>query len=281
MSPSTKIFGLLGFPVRHSLSPLMHNAALRALKINARYKLFEKKSDEVEAFLSDLPKGNIRGLNVTIPYKEKVSKFLGKNKSKEAGLIGAVNTIVVDRKGTLKGYNTDYLGFRKHIRELKLKPKRVAMIGAGGAAKAVCFALIKIGVDEIVIYDIDRFKSLALIRRFKDLFTGSSFLAVGSVHELHIKNKDLLINTSPVGMKENDPVLVDASWLHKDLFVYDLIYNPQETRLLKLAKERGLDYANGLGMLLYQGAESFNCWLKPRKAPVEVMRRALMKGVHR
>ena len=272
-----KTYGLLGNPIKHSFSPAMHNAALRALKINAKYKLFEKDLKQLPVFFASLKKNNICGFNVTIPYKERALEYLN---SKSSGVreIGAANTVVVSKEGKLTGFNTDYLGFAKHLLELKVKPKNVALIGAGGAAKAVCFALgKKSSVGQIAIFDLDKFKSVALVKRFKDVFPQVSFSAVARVEDLKIQDKDLLINASPVGMKQDDHCLIDAAMLHKDLFVYDLIYNPAETKLLKLAKDRGLRFSNGLGMLLYQGVESLAHWIKPKKPPVEIMRQALSK----
>nr|MBP7215955.1 shikimate dehydrogenase [Candidatus Omnitrophota bacterium] len=257
----------------------MHNSAFRALKINARYVLFEKRPDEVEQFLKQLAKRGIKGLNVTFPYKEKVFTLLGKRVSPSARVIGAVNTITVAKNGSLRGYNTDCLGFAKHLKQLKVKPKKVALIGAGGAAKAVCFALATSGTPEITIYDIDRFKSLSLVKHFRHIFVNTHFLAVGQADDLALAKKDLLVNASPVGMHEQDPCLVSPDALHQGLFVYDLIYNPTETKLLTLAQARGLSCANGLGMLLHQGAEAFSIWMKPKKAPVEVMRKALEEAL--
>jgi shikimate dehydrogenase len=117
------------------------------------------------------------------------------------------------------------------------------------------------------------------MKRFNYIFPDVRFKAVGSIEELHLKDKDLLINASSVGMNPEDPLLVNQSMLHPDLFIYDLIYNPKETKLLELAKGKGLRYSNGLGMLLYQGAESLSLWISPKKAPVEVMREILEKGV--
>lgn len=277
--PPIKIYGLLGYPVGHSFSPVMHNAAFRHLKIKAKYRLFAKKSEELKGFLQSLPGQNICGLNVTIPYKENAITYLSGYRSYAVNMIGAANTIMVDKNKRLKGFNTDYLGFIRHIKELKIKPKRTAVIGAGGAAKAVIFALLKNGVKEISVYDIDKYKSLSLAKRFRDNFPESKFLVVAAVKDLNIEDKDLLINASPIGMHAQDPCLVSSSMLHPELFVYDLIYNPLETPLLKLAKDRGCRYANGLGMLLYQGVESFNIWMKPKKAPVEIMRKALTKEI--
>jgi shikimate dehydrogenase len=276
-----KIFGLIGYPVKHSLSPLMHNAAFKRLKLKAKYKLFPLQERELKVFLSNLKKKNIFGLNITIPHKERVLGFIDGYISEDVRAIGAANTIIVDKNGKLKAYNTDCLGFARHIKELKLKPKKIAIIGAGGAAKAVIFALIKNKAREICIYDIDKFRSLSLVKRFSDMFAGCRFKAVAGIEELGIKDKDMLINASPVGMKEADPLLVSPLELHKNLFVYDIIYNPSQTKLLKAAKDAGCGCSNGLGMLLYQGVEALELWIKPRIAPVEAMRRALEKGVRR
>ena len=135
--------------------------------------------------------------------------------------------------------------------------------------------------QEVVIYDIDKFRSLSLMKKFNQEFTGTQFLATGSIEGLNLKDRDLLVNASPVGMKKDDPLLVSPAMLHPGLFVYDLIYNPQETKLLKLARENNLSCANGLDMLLYQGVEALGLWIAPKKAPVEVMRSALEKGARR
>lgn len=272
-----KLFGLLGYPVKHSYSPAMHNAALRALKIKAAYRLFAKKPFEVKGFLLSLRKRNIRGLNVTIPYKESVLQYLDRT-SAAVKAIGACNTIIVEKDGALKGFNTDYLGFAKDLSLLKVRPRKAAVIGAGGAAKAVCFALAKKNAEEVCLYDIDKFKSFDLARRFNEIFPSCRFLVAGSMEDLRLKHKDLLVNASPVGMHGNDRSPAEPSQLHPDIFVYDLIYNPAMTRLLFLAKRQGCRFANGLGMLLYQGAVSFRHFTK-RNAPVKVMHRALMEAL--
>ncbi len=271
-------FGLVGNPINKSLSPLMHNAALSYLKIKARYKLFPLEEKELNDFFANLNKKNIRGLNVTIPYKEKILQCTGGVKNNAVSSIGSTNTLVIDNAGRIKFFNTYYLGFLRHIRELKLKPKKVAIIGAGGAARAVCFALGKNKAIEVSIYDIDSFRSLALMKRFNYIFPDIKFNAAGNIADLRLQDKDLLVNASSVGMNPKDPLLVNPSMLHPNLFIYDLIYNPKETKLLKLAKEKRLKYSNGLGMLLYQGAESLNLWIRPKKAPVNVMREALEKA---
>jgi len=271
-----KLYGLIGYPIKHSLSPCMHNAALKALKIKAKYKLFELRTEQLEEFLNNLDKNNICGFNITIPYKEKVLPYLD-IKSWEVCKIGAANT-VVNKDGKLKGFNTDYAGFSRHLKELKIKPRKVAIIGAGGAAKAVCLALGKSRAEEICIYDIDAFKSLNLVNHFKDMFSETKFLAVARIEELNLGNKDLLVNASPVGMRQDDPCLIEDKLLHKHLFVYDLIYNPAETKLIAKARKAGIGFSNGLGMLLYQGVLSFKHFTA-KDAPIKIMQAALEKGV--
>ncbi|MBM3254864.1 MAG: shikimate dehydrogenase [Candidatus Omnitrophica bacterium] len=276
-----KIFGVLGYPVKHSLSPAMHNAAFRQLKIKASYKKFEVRPEELGRFLKTIEAKNICGLNVTAPHKEKILSYLTGYKTSAADEIGAVNTIVVSKDNRLKGYNTDYLGFSKHLSGLGLRPKRIAIIGAGGAAKAVCFSLAKKGASQIAIYDIDRYKSISLMQRLQESFPGCGLIAVDSIEGLELSDKDLLVNASPVGMKPEDRCLITAAMLPSSIFVYDLIYNPAETKLLSLARQKGLRYSNGLGMLLYQGAESFNLWMKPKKAPLAVMSAALKQALRK
>jgi len=271
-----KVYGVLGYPVKHSFSPSMHNAALRALGIKATYKLFEIKPSELENFISGLKENNIWGFNVTIPYKEKILGYLNGRLAAAVKVIGAANTVKVGPGGKLSGLNTDFLGFSRHLAELKFKPHKVALVGAGGAARAICYALAKKQAREVVIYDIDRFRSIALGERFKKSFPSTNFIAAGSIEELNLADKDLLVNATPVGMKPEDPCLFSARVLHRELFVYDLIYNPARTKLLELAASLGLSYSNGLGMLLYQAIVPFKEWTG-RSAPLALMRMALEK----
>lgn len=275
-----KIYGLIGFPVKHSLSPLMHNAAFRYLKIKAEYKLFPLKEEELKDFLNNLYKNRIFGLNVTIPYKEKVLEYLDW-KSPQVRFTGAVNTIVVGRNNYLRGYNTDGIGFNRHlVYDLKFNPKdkNVLILGAGGAAKAVTYQLIRKKVSSITIYDIDKQKAKDLKERLYRESDESIIKLVSSLEEVNFKEIDLLINATPVGMKEDDPCLVKKEMLHKDMLVYDLIYNPAQTKLLKLAKKVGARTSNGLMMLLYQGALSFKHFTG-KDAPLHIMEEALKKGV--
>ena len=261
MDFSLKIYGLVGYPLGHSFSPLMHNAAFKRLNISGEYRLFQKQPEELESFLRNLEDENIWGLNVTIPYKEKVLDldFIEPDRTaRYAREIKVINTIV--RKGKdLTGFNTDIAGFLRHLNKLNFDPlnKRIALLGAGGVGKAVAYAVAKKGAREIAIFDLDRNKSENVVNMLGELFPDLNAVVVDEVEQLSIINKDLLINATPVGLKEDDPCLIEEDVLHKDLFVYDLIYNPSPTKLLSLAESKGLQYSDGLGMLVYQGAFSF------------------------
>jgi shikimate dehydrogenase len=278
--PPARIYGVLGYPAKHSLSPLMHNAAFRALKIDAEYRIFEIAPDQLNGFLSSLSAGNIHGLNVTVPYKEKVIDFVTLNgESAHLKQVRAVNTVVL-RQGVWLGFNTDIPGFARDLREngFEIYGKSAAILGAGGASKAVAYCLAEAGARDIAMYDIDKVKLDGIIGLIKTLFPKASIRAAAGIEELDIDEKDLLINATPIGMKPDDPCLVREDLLHKGLFVYDLIYNPKETKLLRLAKERGARAANGLGMLLYQGVLAFTHFTG-EGAPIQVMRAALEEGV--
>jgi len=287
--PKKKIYGLLGYPVKHSFSPAMHTEAFRVLNINAEYKPFEIKPEELDGFLHSLREQNIYGLNVTVPYKEQILDFVKFDKSSipasYAERIGAVNTMAF-KDNSWYGFNTDIAGFMQHlvvdnIDNIAVIGKRAAILGAGGAGRAVAYALAELKAAEIVIFDLDIKKAENVVKMIKDKCKNSNNIKVAvSNADLNIRDKDIFVNATMVGMKETDPCVIEEDMLHKNLFVYDLIYNPVETKLIKLAKKAGLKYANGLKMLLYQGMLSFEIWMGER-APQEVMWQALQKELVR
>jgi len=275
-----KTYGLIGWPVKHSFSPAMHNSAFKYLKINATYKLFPLKEEELADFLKSLPKNKICGLNVTIPYKEKVLDYLDW-KSPEVRFCGSANTILVEKNNYLKGYNTDGIGFNRHlIYDLKFNPqdKNVLILGAGGAAKAITDQLGRCKVKSITIYDIDKEKAKNLKEKLSEEFKDCKIQNVSFLEEINFKDINLLINATPCGMNPDDPCIIREEMLHKDMLVYDLIYNPPQTKLLKLAQKIGARHSNGLGMLLYQGMRSFEIWTG-KVAPKKIMLEALLKEV--
>jgi shikimate dehydrogenase len=254
----------------------MHNAAFQELAIDAEYRIFEKPAEQLEFFLHSLQNEHIFGLNVTVPFKEKVIPYMH-TLTKEAQLIGAVNTI--KREGEcLHGFNTDAAGFIKHLTEdLFFIPedKHISIIGAGGAARAITIALAGLRPQVISLFDLEKSKALSLCELVRKNFPDVSALSVGAIDDLFMQGTDLLVNATPNGMRESDPCLVRASAINKYMLVYDLIYTPAETKLLRLAKEQGARFANGLGMLLYQGMIAFEIWTG-KEAPQEVMRNALL-----
>jgi len=285
MSISKRIYGLIGYPVKHSFSAAMHNAAFKYSKekgeidYDAEYRLFEVKPQDLGVFLNSLAEQNIHGLNVTIPHKEKTAGFIQlDDKSSYLKHIKAVNTIA--KKGDVWiGHNTDIPGFSRHLKEyVDPSGKRAAILGAGGAGKAVAYAIADSKAAEIVIYDIDNNKTSNVISVIKSLFKDFNIKSVDSIGRLNLSDKDILINATPVGMKDTDPCLVSEEMLHKNLFVYDVIYNPPKTKLLKLAEKAGAKTANGMKMLLYQGMLSFKIWTG-KDAPREVMWKALSSQI--
>jgi len=259
------IYGIIGNPLGHSLSPLMHNAAFKELGVDAVYKAFPLEADDVQDFFKKLKEKAcpIFGLNVTVPYKEVVLEYVDAL-APLAEKIGAVNTIVVTQDRRLIGYNTDAPGFLAHLTELQfnLTDKRVAILGAGGSARAILaiLCLIPERPQSIRIYNRTSSRVDQLIADLQSRIDLSIVETVEHVEDLNIELADLLINTTSMGLKEEDPCLVEESFFHPDMLVYDLIYNPPETLLLKMAKERGTQTSNGLGMLYYQGVLSLQHW---------------------
>jgi len=279
ISGKTKIYGIFGYPVEHTFSPGMHNSAFKKLGMDASYVPFavppEKLEDAVRAVL---PLG-LCGLNITVPHKERVLAFLDEL-SEEARVIGAVNTIEV-RNGRLIGHNTDGRGFLRSLRErggMDPKGKKFLFIGSGGAARAVGFSLALAGAAEIVFRDLDVRKASLLASDIQDK-TGVPAICI--THEMlqeYATGADCLINATPLGLKRTDPLPIPAAIVMPKHLLCDLVYNPPETALLKMARKKGAKRLPGLGMLLYQGVIAFEIWTG-RKAPVLVMKNALSRQI--
>jgi shikimate dehydrogenase len=269
-----KIYGIIGHPIKHTLSPAMHNAAFAAVGIDAAYVPFEVRPQDLKSAVKNLISLGISGFNVTIPHKTSCMELLDKT-DESARLIGAVNTINV-KKGKLTGYNTDGRGFLRSLKDdLDITPngKNVFIVGAGGAARAVVCVLLLNGAASVTIVDRIKEKAVELVNSYPARISVKS-IDYKQDWAPHIKNADLLINASPVGMKDSDPSPVNINLLHRDLSVFDLIYN-KHTRLVKAAKAKGLRACGGFGMLLYQGVFAFEIWTG-KKAPVAIMRNALI-----
>ncbi|WP_408954687.1 shikimate dehydrogenase [Natroniella sp. ANB-PHB2] len=281
INSSTKLVGLLGDPVEHSKSPVMHNAVFDQLDLNYRYLAFQVKAEEVKEALQGIKALGIKGVNVTIPHKEVVINSLD-SLSKEAKLIGAVNTIE-NKEGRLIGHNTDGQGFMKALEKeggFSAQGKKVLIIGAGGAAKAVAFQLGLEGASELYITNRTFESAVNLAKDLDEKLTLSKVKAFPLEEEALVNDLpelDLIVDTTPIGMypQTNIAPVIGDRLLEKSSLITDLVYNPVETVLLKRAKELGVKTVSGLGMLIYQGAIAFEIWTG-QKADVEVMKNAIL-----
>ncbi len=276
----TKVTGLFGYPVEHSLSPLFHNAASASLGLNFVYLPFAVKPEELKAAVKSVMSLNMVGVNVTIPHKEKVLPYLDQI-SPEAKAIGAVNTIH-NKRGKLTGYNTDGDGFIESLKRqggFDPRDKNVFLLGAGGAAYAISFALIKGGIKKLILTNRTYSKGKGLLEHLEKIFQDNHQLSLVEFEERNssfvMSEIDLLINATSIGMHSGDPSLIAPEVLQPNIFIYDVVYN-RKTPLLKLAEERNLASLGGLDMLIYQGALSFEIWTG-QKAPIETMKDALGK----
>ena len=282
ITSKTKTLGIFGYPISHTLSPAMHNAVIKALGLDMVYLPFEVKPSNLKEAINGIKSLGIIGVNITIPHKESVIRFLD-DISEEARLVGAVNTIVnKDRK--LVGYNTDGSGYMASLKEelgFNPKSKRIIIIGAGGAARGILAALATQKPKSITVANRTLSRAVSLIKAFKGKFRDTRFEAINlddNMLKMSFNSVDLLINTTSVGMKQSKALKIPLETLPKIAIVSDIIYNPLETLLLKKAKKIGLTTHGGLGMLVHQGARSFKLWTG-MDAPMNVMRKAALKAL--
>jgi shikimate dehydrogenase len=276
VSGSTNLLGIIGNPVTHSLSPLMHNAAFRSLGLDWEYVPLPVQSHRVNDALKGLIALGFRGANVTVPHKERVIPFLSQS-SQDAAAIGAVNTLVVD-DDRLLGFNTDWTGFLNHASEsgFDVSGTKALVLGSGGSARAVVYALCSRGA-EVTIYSRNSQTAEAIARDVSKRF-GNYHIKFAPLEHLQqlAGAPDLVVNTTPVGMH---PHVDLCPWpagipFPQCRLAYDLVYDPKRTRFMELAETSGAEAVNGLGMLVHQAAAAFKIWTGV-EPPIDVMKKAV------
>ncbi|MFH1773693.1 MAG: shikimate dehydrogenase [Methanobacteriota archaeon] len=279
MDARTIFFCVIGDPIEHSLSPMMHNAVFKKLGLNCAYAAFRVAPENLGSAIKGMRAMDFGGANITIPHKVNVIDFLDKL-SEEARIIGAVNTIKFGEK--LTGYNTDGYGALRALRSSSADPngKNILILGSGGAARAIAITLaLKGEIASLTILGVVKEELRKLV---DDINKGTKIRAAGKMmtdetKKEEIAKADILIHCTPVGMHpKTNETLVTRDVLRKGLVVMDIVYNPLETKLLKEAKKAGAKTIGGIEMFVNQGAESERIWLGI-DAPVELMRRAVLK----
>ena len=284
ISGRTRLCGIIGDPVEHTMSPVMHNAAFEKMGVDYFYVLFRVKKEQLAKAIEGVRALNIRGLNVTIPHKVAIIPFLDEL-DPLAEKIGAVNTVVND-EGILTGYNTDATGFLQALLERGIEPrgKNIVILGAGGASRAISFILADRGSNLVILnrlLELDWAKELA--SRLSHIFTKEvEALELNEENLAEVLEKaDILVNATSVGMTPNiDETLVPFNLLKPGLVVFDVVYNPIKTKLLREAEQAGAETISGIDMLVWQGALAFEKWTG-LKAPIELMREEVIKVLQR
>ena len=274
VSGHTRLAGFFADPSKHSLSPKLHTTAFSELNINAIYLAFNISKGMLKEAVESIRTLDMMGVNLSMPHKVEAIQYIDEL-SESAELIGAINTIV-NRDGKLIGYNTDGVGFIESLRvnHVPIKNQTMTILGAGGAATAIIVQAALDGFKEIHIFSRpgDRYDEMnkKIDEITKKVNCKISIKDLNDLDELEqaIKTSQLLVNSTSVGMTSENSLIHDTSLLRPDLVVYDVIYNPRQTLLLKQAQANGCQTINGLDMLLYQGAEAFNLWTN-QKMPVE------------
>tara|TARA_Y200000002_G_scaffold377757_1_gene383919 strand:+ start:4072 stop:4902 length:831 start_codon:yes stop_codon:yes gene_type:complete len=253
-------FAIIGNPLSHSLSPIMHNYWFKKYKINAEYELLEIDKGEIQSVINKIKNKEIRGINVTLPYKNFIIPFLTKTIN-DANETHSVNTVMLDDNNNLIGENTDVFGFQAAY--LKSMPyqannnKKVLILGAGGVAPSIILALLKSNIHDISLCNRTFEKSLFLKKKFKNL----NIIKWNDFAD-NINKFDIVINATSLGLKSNDEFINDFSNYKKTLIYIDTIYNPAETKMIKYFKSNKIKTFNGLNMFIYQGQKAFYLWNK-------------------
>ena len=283
ISSKTSFIALIGNPVEHSLSPIMQNAALQYLGLDIIYIAIPCKEKDLELVLNSLKKINCKGLNITIPYKEKVFNLCSEI-SPVANTLKAINTVKLNAEKEWSATNTDVDGFVYPLKSLNLKNKQSLVLGSGGAARSVIQGLINLNFSTISVVSRNKTSLDKLIKNFKSQIEIQGLTNNNDLTQNLIEEADLIVNTTPVGTKTatNDLDILpygETFWrsLNSKTIVYDLIYNPAPTPLLKFCDLKGCMTINGLQMLVAQGAKSLSFWTDGLEVPFDVMNDALKK----
>jgi shikimate dehydrogenase len=281
LDANTDLYCLIGHPVSKSLSPLIHNASFKKNNINAAYVVFDISEDRLKEAIDGIKALGIKGFNVTIPYKEKIMDFLDEL-SQEAKTIGAVNT-VKNEEGKLIGYNTDGIGFLKslEVRNVVLKDKKVVILGAGGASRAISMTLANEGVSEILILNrtIDKARKLAndVIKKFPNIMC--TYSRIDDYKENNFQDTDIVVNCTSVGMFPYDDLMpIDPMLFPLKAIICDIVYKPLKTKFLEKASQLGCKTIGGIDMLIYQGVLSEEIWFN-EKIDVENVKRMLLRRI--
>lgn len=261
----TKIIGIFGDPIEHTLSPLIHNEAFSYLGLDYCYVAFNVKKDKLKEAVEAIRALNIKGVNVTVPHKETVIQYLD-NISNEAKNIGAVNTIL-NAGGVLKGFNTDVKGFILSLKDegISIKNKNFLILGAGGAAKAVVYGILKEG-GKVYIYNRTLSKALEIKEKFKKF----GFIEIVEMNKSVTEEIDIIVNATSLGLKKDDPMPLNPELIKPSHVYCDIVY--PETPLMRKAEAIGCKVIGGIGMLLWQAAFAFKIWTKV-EAPIEIMKK--------
>ena len=246
-----KKYLVIGKPIKHSQSPLLHNFWLKKNNINAIYEKEEYEPSKLETLISKIREEKINGINVTVPFKEKIIPFLDEL-SPEAEITQSVNTIYFNKKSVV-GHNTDIFGFETAIKDTKydIENKKILILGAGGVVPSIIFALNKMKVSKIMLSN--RTKNKA--ERLKKLSSNLKVIDWGEIPDF-----DMIINATSLGLNKEDKIIIDFSKIKKDKLFFDIIYNPGETNFLTEAKNNGNIVENGKKMFIYQALASFKIW---------------------
>ncbi|MCK5528234.1 MAG: shikimate dehydrogenase [Kiritimatiellae bacterium] len=285
LSGHTEPFAVLGHPIGHTLSPIMHNASLASLDMDAIYLAFDVHPDKLMSVLPSMQEMGFGGVNLTVPLKEVAFNGLDQLDDTAKNL-GAVNTVEFLEDGTIRGHNTDGYGFLAAVKEAfncSVKDLSIFILGSGGAGRAVAITCAVEGAKQIAVADLDEERTERLKVELADIAPATEVVVVPNDKELwsaSCLNADLVVQATPVGMNPDDPSLLEKAAFRDGQMVFDLVYMYPQTAFMKAAEAVGAKAANGLDMLLYQGARAFTIWTG-KEPDVDAMRKALQDSVYK